>query len=77
MTLATIVPIIGIVARTGTFPLYDRLTGGTLAKNLASMRADGKTYLEIAVFLRNEHGIDVSLDTVRRWCIDATGPEAA
>lgn len=80
MTDVTPIPIIGIVARTGTFPVYDRLLDGQLAQMLTSWRADGATYLDITMRLRSDHGIAVSVDTVRRWvdiASQATDPEPA
>lgn len=55
------------MARTSTFPLYDRASGGGLKQRLRAMRRKGMTYEQIAAELRNE-GIDVASTTVFRWC---------
>lgn len=54
------------------FPLVDRLLDGSLADKLAAWRADGLSYFEISNRLRVEHDVQITPDTVRRWCQQAT-----
>lgn len=51
-------------------PLVDRLLDGKLEELLTEMRADEQSYDTIARRLHAEHDIDVTGETVRRWCID-------
>jgi len=64
------------MARTSTFPLYDRLLDGTLTEKLRAWRTEGLTLLAIRDRLA-QHDVKVSVETVRRWCDDvgATRPE--
>jgi hypothetical protein len=64
------------MSRTSTFPLHDRLLGGTLTDKLRGWRNEGLTLLAIRDRLA-EHDVKVSIETVRRWCDDvgATRPE--
>lgn len=55
------------MARNSTFPLHDRLTDGRLSKELLELRAQGLSYFEIALRIRQDLDIEVSTDTVRRW----------
>lgn len=50
-----------------TFPLADRALGGTLSKRLNRWHREGKSLHSISALLRDE-GVDVSTETVRRWC---------
>lgn len=56
-----------------TFPLYDRILGGTLTQLLVRWQAEGESATEIAWKLR-ERDVFVSPMTVKRWLnkIDAT-----
>lgn len=56
------------VARRDTFPLVDRLVPGGLAAFLAAARADDESHETIAFRLRTEHDLEVSGETVRKWC---------
>lgn len=49
------------------FPLVDRLVGGDLKERIAAWRAEGLSFNDIAIRLREEHGIAVTDETVRRW----------
>lgn len=49
-----------------TFDLVDAAKGGTLAQELAELRADGLTYDELAARFAAE-GYRVSRETIRRW----------
>ena len=53
--------------RTGTFPLHNRLLDGKLVKMLADWRAEGLSHEQIARELHAK-GVEVSTETVRRWC---------
>jgi hypothetical protein len=57
------------MARTSTFPLYDKVVGGDLESRLRAWRAAGKSYMGIAVELR-DLGIEVDPSTVGRWCTE-------
>lgn len=61
------------MARTGTFPLYDRIMEGKLSALLTEWRAEGASYQEVAHRLR-DHDINVSHETVRRWILDHLSP---
>lgn len=58
------------------FPLFDRILGGKLAEQLAAWRAEDLSFDAIARRLGAEHDIEVTGETVRRWCIDLEIPEA-
>lgn len=58
------------VARTATYPLIDRLLGGTLEARLREQREGGASFADISRHLFTEHDLTVSIDTVRRWCSD-------
>lgn len=70
-----------VVARTATYPLIDRLLGGTLEARLREQREGGASFADISRNLFTEHDLTVSIDTVRRWCMDLgiekPEPEAA
>ncbi len=55
------------MARTSTYPLVDRLLGGTLTEKLTAWDADGDKPEEIAYRLRSEYDVALSSSTVRRW----------
>lgn len=56
---------------TPIFPLVDRIMKGELATELAARRAAGDSYSTIARWLEAEHGVSVTNETVRKWCIAA------
>lgn len=58
------------------FPLADRALGGTLERRLRKLRESGLAYKAIADDLA-EDGIDVSGETVRKWCHDLGIEDAA
>jgi len=58
------------VARTASYPLIDRLLGGTLEAVLRERRETGQSFAEIGRWLLTEHDLAVSIDTIRRWCSD-------
>lgn len=58
------------MARTSTLPLVDRVLNGQLRETLATHRAAGETYEQIARWLAAEHGIDVVSTTISRWCTE-------
>lgn len=58
-----------------TFPLYDRLLGGSLVEYLTDKRAEGLTHGQIAAALFDEHAVNVSGETIRRWCIARAIPD--
>lgn len=51
-----------------TSKLVDRLLPEGLTAFLAEGRANGDTFADLAYRLRSEHDIDVTQETVRRWC---------
>ena len=53
---------------TSSFPLVDRIVGGTLRGELARRRAAGESYAVIARWLAVEHQVDLTGETVRQWC---------
>jgi hypothetical protein len=55
------------MARTGTYPIYDRLLDGQLGALLLKWKAEGGTVEDAAFRLRSEHDIKVSVSTVHRW----------
>lgn len=55
------------MARQATFPLYDRILGGTLTALIRDNRKAGLTPAEIRDVLRDDHDVTVSVETVRRW----------
>jgi hypothetical protein len=52
---------------TNTFPLVDRILDGRLTQRLTEWRAEGLSFTAIALRLHDDHGIDVTHETVRRW----------
>lgn len=58
------------------FPLADRALGGTLERRLRKQREAGTAYKAIANDLQ-EDGIDVSGETVRKWCLELGIEKAA
>lgn len=55
------------MAPTDTRTLVDRLIPGGLNAYLAAARGNGDTYATITRRLREEHAIEVTQETVRRW----------
>lgn len=49
-------------------PLVDKLLDGQLAALLEAWRTEGLSYNDMAYRLRSEHDINVSQETIRRWC---------
>lgn len=62
---------------TPIFPLVDRILGGNLAKELSERRERGDSLIAIVHWLRDEHGITVSVETVRKWVAEHTGERVA
>lgn len=62
---------------TPIFPLVDRILGGNLAKELSERRERGDSLITIVHWLRDEHGITVSVETVRKWVAEHTGERVA
>ena len=53
---------------TSSFPLIDRLFDGHFAEWLQEARAAGESFEAIARRLAAEHDIEVTGETIRRWC---------
>ena len=51
-----------------TFPLVNQALGGKLKRRLLSARRAGKSNQTIADELAKELGIEISRETVRKWC---------
>lgn len=49
---------------------YDRLTQGRVSHQLRTWRADGASYLDCVIRLRDEFEIRTTPPTVRRWLIE-------
>lgn len=58
------------MAGSATFPLYDRLLDGHLTEILERLLADGLSIPQVRDRIRDEHKVDVSDATVRRWIAD-------
>lgn len=56
------------MAPRSTRPLVDAALGGKLDELLAGWRAEGQSYEAIARRLETEHGVVLSMWTVKRWC---------
>lgn len=65
------------MAPTDTSKLVDRLIPGGLAAYLTEARENGQTFADIAFRLRTEHDIEVTQETVRRWCLAYITPSEA
>jgi hypothetical protein len=68
------VPDLGTV-----YPLANRILDGRLRTMLRRWRHQGLSYAQIAYKLHGDHGITVSDETVRMWCLrlgidEATAP---
>lgn len=63
-----------------TFPAYDRIVPGGLEAFLRQERDEGRSLRSIVAKLSADHGISVSVETVRGWChangISTERPEA-
>lgn len=55
-------------------PLVDRLLDGRLRELLAERIDDGQSFEQIARWLDNEHDVDVTGETIRRWWTDWQTP---
>ena len=53
---------------TSSYALIDRLIGGTLEQRLRDQREAGLSFADIRLDLYAEHDVNVSTDTLRRWC---------
>ena len=69
------VPQYGAMAQ-DLFPLVDRLVPGGLAPLLDTARKAGKSHETIARELAKAHDVNVSAETVRRWCARPAVPAA-
>lgn len=58
------------MARQELRPLVDKALGGTLEQWLRDRVAAGDSTYTIRDLLRDDHGIEVSAETVRTWCND-------
>jgi len=58
-------------------PLVDRILDGKLDAELLARRDAGDSYLTIGRWLDGEHDIQVTTETVRKWCQDAERKRAA
>lgn len=58
-------------------PLIDRLLDGKLADYLTEHRTAGLSFDAIGRRLANEHDVNVTGETVRRWCVELGVEEAA
>lgn len=56
------------MGRASTFDAWNAYLGGKLGALLLEKRGHGESFEQIARHLYREHEIDVSSDTVRRWC---------
>jgi hypothetical protein len=68
--------------RRHVFDLVDQALGGRLADELRDRRAEGDSYADVAAWLLSAHGVRVSPETLRRWCLEfglnaAADPEVA
>jgi intein-encoded DNA endonuclease-like protein len=55
----------------------DAALGGKLDELLAGWRSEGQSYEAIARRLETEHGVVLSMWTVKRWCDETASDEAA
>lgn len=55
------------MSRSPVHPLYDRLLDGRLDDLLEELSGQGLTPPQVRDRLRDEHRVDVSVATVRRW----------
>ncbi|MCU4183992.1 hypothetical protein K6U06_06445 [Acidiferrimicrobium sp. IK] len=58
------------MSRQGIFQILDRLVGGDLAERLARWRDEGLSFDAMAIRLHDEHQVDVTGETIRRWVRD-------
>lgn len=58
----------GHAMSTPIFPHIDRALGGRLVAILRRYRGDGLTYQQIALQLHIDHDVNVTAETVRKWC---------
>jgi hypothetical protein len=65
------------MARPSTIPLVDRILNGGLADFIGDARTDGRSYERIAKMLHEEHDIDVTGETVRKWHAELTAEAAS
>ena len=58
------------------YRLVDRIFDGTLKANLLAWRAEGLSLTAIALRLHDDHSVDVTGETVRRWLIALADADA-
>ena len=51
------------------YELVNRMLRGRLPYELSRRRERGDSFVEIAFWLRSTHGIEVSYETIRQWCL--------
>lgn len=56
------------MAATDTYPLINRIVPGGLDAFLSGARAEGLSHEQIAYRLRSQHDIEISAETIRKWC---------
>lgn len=54
-------------SRTSTFDITNRALGGVLPAFIRELRDAGCSWREVSYRLREEHQVDVSIETLRRW----------
>lgn len=57
------------MAPTDTFRLVDRIIPGGLHAFLSTARDNDETFAQMSYRLRAEHDVEVTQETVRRWCV--------
>lgn len=55
---------------TPILPLVDRILDGRLAEELRERRRRGDSYQTINRWLYGEHQIEVTTETIRKWCLE-------
>lgn len=61
---------------TPLLPFVDRILDGKLTTILTAWKAEGLSNEAVARRLHAEHDIDVTAETVRKWCIELEVPQA-
>lgn len=60
-----------------TLTLVDRILAGGLAEYLTDARAAGHSFERISKMLYEDHAIDVTGETVRKWSVELGVPSQA
>lgn len=65
-------PIVWPTMATPIWPLVDRILDGHLAEVIQAYRDEGLTFEQMSRRFKDDHGIDVVSETVRKWWLQVS-----